>query len=111
MMGQYELRTSFTPDLGGLHIKIYQFRELLRDSLPTVSAHLEELQIDPASFVSQWFLSFFAVTCPLPVSRISGSMAAHHWRVAAQPLRVLKPAAAFTICSTAQPGQGYCTDG
>lgn len=68
MMGQYDLRASFTPDLSGLHIKIYQFRELLRDSLPAVSVHLDELQIDPASYVSQWFLSFFAVTCPLPVS-------------------------------------------
>ncbi|EHK99410.1 putative Ecotropic viral integration site 5 protein like protein [Glarea lozoyensis 74030] len=31
-----------------------------------LSAHLDLLQIDP-SYVSQWFLSFFAVTCPLPM--------------------------------------------
>lgn len=67
MMGQYDLRTSFQPDLCGLHIKIYQFRELLRDNLPVLSDHLDELQVDPAAYVSQWFLSFFAVTCPLPV--------------------------------------------
>ncbi|KAJ0367299.1 hypothetical protein COL154_003375 [Colletotrichum chrysophilum] len=52
--------------LSGLHVRIYQFRELLREHLTPVSNHLEELQVDPA-YVSQWFLSFFAVTCPLPM--------------------------------------------
>lgn len=66
-MEQYDLRSSFTPDLYGLHVKFYQFRELLRDNLPALSDHLDELQVDPAAYVSQWFLSFFAVTCPLPM--------------------------------------------
>lgn len=64
-MEHYDLRASFTPDLHGLHVKIYQFRCLLRDNLPVLSGHLDDLQVDPA-FVSQWFLSFFAVTLPLP---------------------------------------------
>ncbi|KAJ3942677.1 uncharacterized protein N0V96_006896 [Colletotrichum fioriniae] len=53
-------------NLSGLHVRIYQFRELLREHMTPVSNHLEELQVDPA-YVSQWFLSFFAVTCPLPM--------------------------------------------
>lgn len=65
-MERYDLRACFLPDLSGLHVRIYQFRELLRASLPALSGHLEELQVDPA-YVSQWFLSFFAVTCPLPM--------------------------------------------
>lgn len=65
LMEEYDLRSCFLPDLSGLHVKIYQFRELLRLNLPVLAAHLEELQVDPA-YVSQWFLSFFAVTCPLP---------------------------------------------
>lgn len=65
-MDQYDLRSCFLPDLSGLHVRIYQFRELLRANLPNLSAHLDELQVDPA-YVSQWFLSFFAVTCPLPM--------------------------------------------
>lgn len=65
-MENYDLRSSFTPDLHGLHVKIYQFRELLRLDLPALSGHLDDLQVDPA-YVSQWFLSFFAVTCPLPM--------------------------------------------
>ncbi|KAG6366648.1 hypothetical protein INS49_000827 [Diaporthe citri] len=66
LMENYDLRSSFTPDLHGLHVKIYQFRELLKLDLPALSGHLDDLQVDPA-YVSQWFLSFFAVTCPLPM--------------------------------------------
>ncbi|KAI1462085.1 rab-GTPase-TBC domain-containing protein [Annulohypoxylon moriforme] len=66
LMEYYDLRSCFLPDLSGLHVRIYQFRELLRLNLPTLSNHLDELQVDPA-YVSQWFLSFFAVTCPLPM--------------------------------------------
>lgn len=65
-MEHYDLRACYLPDLSGLHVRIYQFRELLKKHLPTLSAHLEHLQIEPA-YVSQWFLSFFAVTCPLPM--------------------------------------------
>ncbi|KAL1837106.1 hypothetical protein VTJ49DRAFT_4286 [Mycothermus thermophilus] len=66
LMETYNLRQCFTPDLSGLHLRIYQFRELLRQHLPTLSAHLDRLGVDHA-YVSQWFLSFYAVTCPLPM--------------------------------------------
>ncbi|KAK4100273.1 hypothetical protein N658DRAFT_516768 [Parathielavia hyrcaniae] len=66
LMENYDLRQCFVPDLSGLHIRIYQFRELLRQLLPALSAHLDDLQVEPA-YVSQWFLSFYAVTCPLPM--------------------------------------------
>ena len=65
-MEHYDLRSCFLPDLSGLHVRIYQFRELLKKHLPTLTSHLELLQIEP-TYVSQWFLSFFAVTCPLPM--------------------------------------------
>jgi len=66
LMEHYDLRSCFLPDLSGLHVRIHQFRMLLKQHLPTLSAHLDALQIEPA-YVSQWFLSFFAVTCPLPM--------------------------------------------
>ncbi|KAI1119442.1 rab-GTPase-TBC domain-containing protein [Nemania sp. NC0429] len=66
LMEHYGMRSCFLPDLSGLHVRIYQFRELLRQNMPALSAHLDDLQVDPA-YVSQWFLSFFAVTCPLPM--------------------------------------------
>ncbi|KAH0839147.1 hypothetical protein AYO21_04740 [Fonsecaea monophora] len=42
------------------------FQQLLIRHLPQLAAHLEELKVEPL-YVSQWFLSFFAVTCPLPM--------------------------------------------
>lgn len=66
LMEHYDLRNCFLPDLSGLHVRIHQFRELLKEHLPVLTTHLDALQIEPA-YVSQWFLSFFAVTCPLPM--------------------------------------------
>ncbi len=34
--------------------------------MPKLADHLESLQVE-AAYLSQWFLSFFAVTCPLPM--------------------------------------------
>ena len=65
-MEHYDLRSCFLPDLSGLHLRIYQFQDLLSKHLPILAGHLERLQIEPL-YVSQWFLSFFAVTCPLPM--------------------------------------------
>lgn len=65
-MEHYDLRSCFLPDLSGLHLRIYQFQQLLKRHLPTLTAHLDSLQVEPL-YVSQWFLSFFAVTCPLPM--------------------------------------------
>ncbi|KAI1629209.1 rab-GTPase-TBC domain-containing protein [Exophiala viscosa] len=66
LMEHYDLRSCYLPDLSGLHLRIYQFQQLLTRHLPELAAHLEALKIEPL-YVSQWFLSFFAVTCPLPM--------------------------------------------
>lgn len=65
-MEHYDLRSCYLPDLSGLHLRIYQFQQLLTRHVPELAAHLEALKIEPL-YVSQWFLSFFAVTCPLPM--------------------------------------------
>lgn len=65
-MEHYDLRSCFLPDLSGLHLRIYQFQNLLSRHIPGLFAHLQSLNIEPI-YVSQWFLSFFAVTCPLPM--------------------------------------------
>jgi hypothetical protein len=65
-MDHYDLQSCFQPTLSGLHLRIYQFQTLLSRLLPNLHAHLDELRIEPI-YVSQWFLSFFAVTCPLPM--------------------------------------------
>ena len=66
LMEHYDLRSCFLPDLSGLHLRIYQFQRLLTQNMPILAGHLEALGIEPL-YVSQWFLSFFAVTCPLPM--------------------------------------------
>lgn len=66
LMEDYDLRSCFLPDLSGLHLRIFQFQRLLHQHMPKLAAHLESLQVESA-YLSQWFLSFFAVTCPLPM--------------------------------------------
>lgn len=65
-MEDYDLRSCFLPDLSGLHLRIFQFQKLLQQHVPGVSTHLEALGVE-GTYLSQWFLSFFAVTCPLPL--------------------------------------------
>jgi hypothetical protein len=66
LMDHYSLQPSFLPSLYGLHMRIYQFSALLKQLYPALSEHLTEMGIEPA-YLSQWFLSCFAVTCPLPM--------------------------------------------
>jgi hypothetical protein len=66
LMEDYDLRSCFLPDLSGLHLRIFQFQALLAQHMPQLANHLDELGIESA-YLSQWFLSFFAVTCPLPM--------------------------------------------
>ena len=65
-MEHYDLRSCFLPDLSGLHLRIYQFQHLLSQDLPQLAKHLDDLKLEPL-YLSQWFLSFFGVTCPLPM--------------------------------------------
>ena len=65
-MEHYDLRSCFLPNLSGLHLRIYQFQRLLSQHLPQLTKHLESLNLEPL-YLSQWFLSFFGVTCPLPM--------------------------------------------
>ncbi|KAK2749409.1 hypothetical protein FQN57_006342 [Myotisia sp. PD_48] len=66
LMEHYDLRSCFLPTLAGLHLRIFQFQSILSSHLPELHAHLDELKIEPV-YISQWFLSFFGVTCPLPL--------------------------------------------
>jgi hypothetical protein len=66
LMDHYSLQQSFLPSLRGLHMRIYQFSALLKQLYPELSEHLTTMGIEPA-YLSQWFLSCFAVTCPLPM--------------------------------------------
>ncbi|KAJ5272936.1 hypothetical protein N7478_008061 [Penicillium angulare] len=66
LMDHYNLRQCYLPDLSGLHLHVYQFQSLLARHRPVLFEHLESLNVEPV-YVSQWFLSFFATACPLPM--------------------------------------------
>ena len=65
-MEHYDLRSCFLPNMSGLQLRMYQFQQLLSVHLPGLATHLHNLGIQP-TYAAQWFLSFFAVTCPLPM--------------------------------------------
>jgi hypothetical protein len=64
LMEDYDVRGMFTADMSGLQLRMFQFDRLFAKHLPELYAHLQELEVNNI-YVSQWFLSFFAVTCPL----------------------------------------------
>ncbi|CAG8479109.1 12494_t:CDS:2 [Racocetra fulgida] len=53
--------------MNGLQLRLYQFSALLAQILPKLHEHFQRHAIHPAMFASQWFLSLFAYTYPLPL--------------------------------------------
>jgi hypothetical protein len=66
-METYDMRTMFTLNMEGLQLRLYQFSALLSQILPKLHAHFQLHAIHAAMFASQWFLSLFAYTYPLPL--------------------------------------------
>ncbi|KAI8357534.1 rab-GTPase-TBC domain-containing protein, partial [Mortierella sp. GBAus27b] len=67
LMETYDMRTMFTLNMEGLQLRLYQFSALLSEHLPVLHAHLSFHSIQAAMYASQWFLSLFAYTYPLPL--------------------------------------------
>jgi len=67
LMETYDMRTMFTFNMEGLQLRLYQFSALLSEHLPMLHAHLSFHSIHAAMYASQWFLSLFAYTYPLPL--------------------------------------------
>ncbi|GBC03618.1 hypothetical protein RclHR1_05210008 [Rhizophagus clarus] len=67
LMETYDMRTMFTLNMEGLQLRLYQFSALLSQILPKLHAHFQLHSIHAAMFASQWFLSLFAYTYPLPL--------------------------------------------
>lgn len=64
LMEDYDLRSMFTADMAGLKLRVYQFEQLLAIYIPKLDKHFRENNVT-SIYSTQWFLSFFAVTCPL----------------------------------------------
>ncbi|KAI8083118.1 rab-GTPase-TBC domain-containing protein [Halteromyces radiatus] len=65
LMSSYGLRHMFTPDMQGLHLRLYQFESLVAEHLPHISRHLQRRGIDSTMYASQWFMTLFAYKFPL----------------------------------------------
>lgn len=65
LMSKYELRTMFTGDMAGLHLRLYQFERLLEDQDPALYCHLKRRNVGPQLYATQWFLTLFAYRFPL----------------------------------------------
>lgn len=65
MMSKYDLRSMFTGDMAGLHLRLYQFERLLEDCDPALYCHLRRRSVSPQLYATQWFLTLFAYRFPL----------------------------------------------
>ncbi|KAK5110210.1 hypothetical protein LTR62_006206 [Meristemomyces frigidus] len=65
LMSGYDLRSMFTPEMSGLHLRLYQFERLLEDLEPALYCHLRRRKVDPQLYATQWFLTLFAYRFPL----------------------------------------------
>ncbi|USW48615.1 Putative Rab-GTPase-TBC domain-containing protein [Septoria linicola] len=65
LMSKYDLRSMFTPDMRGLHLRLYQFERLLEEHEPAVYCHLKRRNVEPQLYATQWFLTLFVYRFPL----------------------------------------------
>ncbi|KAK6396131.1 hypothetical protein LTR65_010241 [Meristemomyces frigidus] len=65
LMSKYDVRSLFTADMAGLHLRLYQFERLLEDLEPALYCHLKRRHVGPQLYATQWFLTLFAYRFPL----------------------------------------------
>lgn len=59
------MRTMFTLNMEGLHLRLFQFQTLLARLCPTLEKHLTKHTIHTAMYASQWYLTLFAYGFPI----------------------------------------------
>lgn len=67
MLHTYRLRGLYRPTMALLPQCLYQLERLVAETLPALHAHFIELELQPSTYASSWFLTLFASTLPLPV--------------------------------------------
>ncbi|KAJ1953738.1 hypothetical protein IWQ62_005921, partial [Dispira parvispora] len=65
LMETYDMRTMFTENMSGLHLRLYQFETLFKEALPELTQHFDRHNVSVTSYASSWFLSLFAYIFPL----------------------------------------------
>lgn len=67
LMKDYDFRSLFSPNMPGLHLRLFQFDRMLEDMLPPVHVHLSRQGVRSSMYASQWFLTLFAYKFPLSI--------------------------------------------
>ncbi|KAK9720093.1 hypothetical protein K7432_004354 [Basidiobolus ranarum] len=67
LMEDYDMRSMFTEKMEGLELRLYQLNALLSQILPDLVRHFQEHGVNTGMFASQWFLTLFAYSFPLPL--------------------------------------------
>ncbi|KAF9546700.1 GTPase-activating protein [Mortierella hygrophila] len=65
MMTSYDMRGHFTPDMNTLQLRLYQFEQLMEETVPLVHKHFLNQGIRSTMYASQWFMTLFAYKFPL----------------------------------------------
>ncbi|KAF9122218.1 GTPase-activating protein [Mortierella sp. 14UC] len=65
MMQTYEMRGHYTPDMEKLQLRLYQFEQLMEETVPMIFKHLRNQGIRSTMYASQWFMTVFAYKFPL----------------------------------------------
>jgi len=55
LMKIYQFREIYTPQMYGLHLRLYQFDRLLPELLPAINDHFEKEGIKSSMYASQWY--------------------------------------------------------
>ncbi|KAG9071077.1 GTPase-activating protein [Linnemannia hyalina] len=65
MMSSYDMRGHFTPDMNMLQLRLYQFEQLMEETVPLIHKHFLNQGIRSTMYASQWFMTLFAYKFPL----------------------------------------------
>ncbi|KAF9184179.1 GTPase-activating protein [Haplosporangium sp. Z 11] len=65
MMSSYEMRGHYTPDMNMLQLRLYQFEQLMEETVPLIFKHFQNQGIRSTMYASQWFMTLFAYKFPL----------------------------------------------
>ncbi|KAG0305484.1 GTPase-activating protein [Linnemannia gamsii] len=57
MMQTYEMRGHYTPNMEKLQLRLYQFEQLMEETVPLVFKHLRNQGIRSTMYASQWFMT------------------------------------------------------
>jgi len=65
MMSSYDMRGHFTPEMGMLQLRLYQYEQLMEETVPLIAKHFQTQGIRSTMYASQWFMTLFAYKFPL----------------------------------------------